>query len=222
MASKLDVLHAYLSNADFASIRKFAKEQKRVLSFLTALTYDPDSTINWRATEAIGIAASQIAAQDPEFVRGHLRRLLWLLSDESGGIGWRAPEAIGEILYREPDLFKDFIPILINLIDMEPEDAPRFRAGWLWAISRLAAVRLEEAQKAHPWVTPALADTDPQVRGMAVWCLSRLAIPLPEIISANIRQDKGLVELYLSPNAIKMTISELADQAASTLKEAAC
>lgn len=218
MVSDLSVLHNYLSNADFDSIQRLAKDQRRTLSFLTALTYDQSSAISWRAIEAIGIAASQIAKEDPEYVRVHLRRLIWLLNDESGGIGWRAPEAVGEILFREPELFKDFIPILVNLIDMEPEDARRFRAGWLWAVSRLAAVRPEEAKSAIQWVTPSLADSDPQVRGMAVWCLSRLAAPIPEKNYEHLRQDNGLVELYVRSNLISMTISELIDNASDNLR----
>ena len=96
--------------------------------------------IAWRAIEAFGAAGAQIADRDPEFVRGHLRRLLWLLSDESGGIGWRAPELLGEALYRRPGQFAEFMPILASLLDMEPEDAARFRAGWLWAVGRVAEV----------------------------------------------------------------------------------
>jgi hypothetical protein len=60
------------------------------------------------------------------------------LTDESGGIGWRAPECIGEILYHNPNQFAAFIPLLHSLLDLEPEDAPRFRLSVQRAIARLA------------------------------------------------------------------------------------
>lgn len=211
MVSKQAILRAYLSSADFNQIRDFAGEHKRTLSFLTAITYDQDSTIRWRAIEALGLAASQIAEKAPEYVRVHLRRLFWLLNDESGGIGWRAPEAIGEILYQEPDLFADFIPILVNLLDMEPEDARHFRAGWLWAVSRLAAVRPKDVQGARPWVLESLDDPDPQVRGMALHCLGALEAAIPEKYAEVLQKDHGQVALYISPNLTMTSVSALAD-----------
>ena len=116
MASKFNTLRNLLFEADFPAIIEIAGKHRRTLSFLTALTYDQDRLISWRAVEAIGLAASRIANTDPEYVRVHLRRMIWLLNDESGGIGWRAPEAIGEIIYHHPDLFAEFIPILIYLL----------------------------------------------------------------------------------------------------------
>jgi hypothetical protein len=210
MASEVETLRTRLSEADFEAIVGYALGHKRVLSFLTALTYDQDHTISWRAVEALGLAAAKIADTNPEYVRVHLRRLIWLLNDESGGIGWRAPEAIGEIIRQTPSLFEEFIPILVNLMDTEPKDAVRFRAGWLWAIGRLAAVHPEEALAALPWITPCLNDPDPQVRGSALWCLSELNLPLPEDVQKNLIVDQGQVETYISPNIKTIHIHEMA------------
>lgn len=168
------LLRGHLAGYDLDAVVALAEEQRRALSYLVALTYEPDLRLAWRAIEGFGLAAARIADRDPEFVRVHLRRLLWLLSDESGGIGWRAPELIGEVLYRRPGQFAEFMPILASLMDMEPEDAVRFRAGWLWAVGRVATVAPGPMQSALPWAGPCLGDPDPQVRGMAVWCLTRL------------------------------------------------
>lgn len=168
------LLRAHLDAYELTAIAGLAIQHRRVLSYLVALTYDPDSTIAWRAVEAFGIASAQIADRNPEFVRGHLRRLLWLLSDESGGIGWRAPELIGEVLRQRPQRFTEFMPLLIALLDMEAEDVARFRAGTLWAIGRVAEVAPAPMQAAAPWVAPCLDDPDPQVRSLAAWCLGQL------------------------------------------------
>lgn len=210
MASELEFLKDCLSAADFDAVYEFARGNRRTLSFLTALTYDQDRLVSWRAVEALGVVAAMMAESDAEYVRVHLRRLVWLLNDESGGIGWRAPEIIGEILHHEPELFSDFIPILVNLMDMEPEDAIRFRAGWLWAIGRLAAVRPDVALSALPWILPGLDDPDPQVRGMAVWCLGELGQPLSTEKMSSLQEDKGLVELYISPDIVNISIGDLA------------
>ncbi|MFC1879280.1 DVU0298 family protein [Chloroflexota bacterium] len=215
MASKYSTLRNLLSEADFPAIVKFAGKHKRALSFLTALTYDTDHLISWRAVEALGLAASRIAKDDQEYIRIHLRRLVWLLNDESGGIGWRAPEALGEIIYNCPDLFAEFIPILVNLMDMEPEDAVRFRAGWLWAIGRLALVQPDDVQSALPWIIPCLDDPNPQARGMAVWCLSEMSHSLPSNRVDALQSDQGQVELYFSPNTVAIRIGDLAKKLAN-------
>jgi len=40
-----------------------------------------------------------------------MRRLMWNLNDESGGIGWGNPEAMGEILACHEALANEYAPI---------------------------------------------------------------------------------------------------------------
>jgi hypothetical protein len=205
-----DQLRAWLADERDEAIIELAGRQKRALSWLTALTYDPDPLISWRAVEAIGLAASRIADDDPEFVRTHLRRLLWLLNDESGGIGWRAPEAIGEILRSRPECFTEFVPLLISLLDMEKEDAVRFRPGVLWAIGRLGQVMPGAVEPAIPWIIPCLDDSNPQTRGVAAWCLGQLGAvgdlsPLDSLLA-----DESPVDFYTGGRLVRTSVAQLA------------
>lgn len=210
MVSEIEVLRLWLSRADFKTIVDYAGLHKRTLSFLTALTYDQEDLISWRAVEALGLAASRIAVGDAEYVRGHLRRLFWMLTDESGSIGWRAPESIGEIIRQQPDLFEEFIPILLNLMDAESEDALRFRAGWLWGMGRLAMVRPDEVRATLSWITSSLDDSDPQIRGMAVWSIGEMEYPLPAERARDLLSDQEKVKLYFSPDIKTIRIGDLA------------
>ncbi|MHC4274837.1 MAG: hypothetical protein ACYSUR_14380, partial [Planctomycetota bacterium] len=63
-------------------ISDLAGRKRRVLGALLSLTFDPDPQIVWRAIEAMGLAAGRIARDDPDYVRNHLRRLYWLISEE--------------------------------------------------------------------------------------------------------------------------------------------
>jgi hypothetical protein len=166
-------LLSWLEQGDFDSIAQAARHQKRILSLLTALTYHPQPLVAWRAVQAMGIAARVISASDPEYVLNHLRRLNWLVNDESGGIGWRAPESIGEILAECPGQFDEFISPIVYFLDMESEDAPRFRMGTLWAIGRIASANPGVIIPILDLSLACLVDTDPQVRGMALHCLHR-------------------------------------------------
>lgn len=204
----LPTIRGWLVGGDYDQVRQAASQQKRLLSLLTALTYDPDLLIAWRAVQAAGIAARCIAQDAPEYVRVHLRRLFWLLNDESGGIGWRAPEIMGEILHCCPGQFPEFIPLLISILDMEPEDAPPFRPGALWGIGRAAQADPQAMRPALPLALACLDDPLPQVRGMALWCLQQLGYQgdIPDSLLV----DSAGAEIYLEGQIKCVGLSQLA------------
>jgi len=214
-------LRELLDERRLEEIAEMAVRRKRVLGSLVAMTYDADPQISWRAVEALGAAASRIAEDDPDHVRELLRRLLWLMNEESGGVCWRAPEAMAEIVRHRPNLFGDYIPIVVSLIvSLEEEDLEYFKAGTLRAIGRLGAVAGDHVHEVTPAVTSALTDSDPQVRGMAVWCLrevglAELLADRPELFS-----DAGPVDLYEDGLLSRTTVSQLVRRTISTEPEA--
>lgn len=190
-------LRELLLEGDFEGIAELAAERKRVLGSLVSLTYDPDPQIGWRAVEALGAAARRVAEDDPAFVREHLRRLYWLISEESGGICWHAPAAMAEIVRAEPETFPDYVPIIIFLIlTMAEEDLDHFKADCLWAIGRLGSLAANHIEEVKAAVVLALDDPDPQVRGTAVWCLDR--VDRASILEgrSDLLSDDGPVALY--------------------------
>lgn len=119
-SNNLPAVRDWLLQNNYEAILKMASRRKHTLSLLTALTYDSDQEVSDRAVKATGLAAKQIADHDPDFVHNYLRRLFWLVNDESGGVCWRAPELIGEIIHNCPQ-FSQFRPMLISLLDGERE-----------------------------------------------------------------------------------------------------
>jgi hypothetical protein len=208
----LEQLRSLLLAEDEAGLLAYSRQHRRTLSVLTALTYDHDPQLAWAAIHAMGLVAADLAERDPDFVRQHLRRLVWLLNDESGGIGWRAPEALGAMLAARPDCFADYIPILVSLLDMEAKDAVAFRAGYLWAIGRLAQAAPEPAREALPWVLTALNDPEPRVRGLALWCLNQFQT-LPDLPWEQVRrlaQDPAGLAIYTDGRLQPTSLAELA------------
>ena len=197
-----------------------AARRKRVLGSLVSLTYDADPQISWRAVEAVGVAATRVAEDDPDHVREHLRRLLWLMSEESGSVCWRAPEAMAEIVRHEPEMFADYIPIVVSLIEsLAEEDLEHFRAGTLRAIGRLGAVAGEHVRDVTPAVASALDDSDPQVRGMAVWCLNEVGGAEFLADQPGLLADEGPVDLYENGQLVQTTVSHLAERARTSGSE---
>lgn len=173
-SADLTTLRRWLLEPDYAPILENARKKKRILSLLTALSYDEDLIISDNAIKATGLASKIIAERDPEYVRNYLLRLFWLVNDESGGIGWRAPELIGEILYNCPH-YSQFFSMLISLLDLEEEDAPRFLTGTLWAIGRVAQVARGAMLPALPRVQAySTGDNNQAIKEMALWCMGQL------------------------------------------------
>lgn len=173
-SAEISQLRQWLLDADDQAVLALAQAKKRTLSLLTALTYDPEPAVSQCALALSGQAAHIICQRDPEFVRNYLLRLFWLVNDESGGIGWRAPELIGEILHHCPQMAQ-FHPLLLSLLDLEKEDAPTFLPGVLWAIGRVAQVSPAAMLPALPQVQAyAAADGETAIQQMARWCLQQI------------------------------------------------
>ncbi|GAB5047279.1 DVU0298 family protein [Thermodesulfovibrio sp. TK110] len=102
-----------LENLEFETIEKASLGNKNIFGWLISLSYDKENSISWKAIDAMGhVAKVYVEAGQIEPLRNTIRKLLWSMTDESGGIGWRSAELIGEIIYAEPSLFDDIIPIL--------------------------------------------------------------------------------------------------------------
>jgi hypothetical protein len=167
-------LRQLLQEQRLGEIADLALGKRRVLGLLISLTYDRDPLIGWRAVEAMGAAAERMASHDPDRVRDHMRRLYWLICEESGGICWLAPQAMAEIVCRTAVAVADYVPIIVSLLpEMAEEDLSHFRAGILWAIGRLGPLADPHVAAIAPAIGAGLDHPDPQVRGMAVWCLTQ-------------------------------------------------
>jgi hypothetical protein len=159
-----------LESNELASLSTQGKENRKVLSRLVRLAYDKETLVGWRAIEAIGLVAREMITTDLDFLRETCRKLVWSLSDESGGIGWSAPEILGEIMSADPKRFKDFIPLIVSVYDIE-EDV--FRGGVLFALGRIAALSPELAAPYQKIIISSLTDRDPlvKIRGLELVCL---------------------------------------------------
>ena len=145
----------------------------------------PSEAVRWQAVVCFGKVVPLIAARDMEAARVIMRRFLWSLNDESGGIGWGAPEAMAEIMARHEGLAEEYLHMLISYLRHDgPQlfedgnflELPMLQRGLLWGIGRLCATRrdllLERGVAAD--IPQYLTSEDMVVRGLAVWCLTEL------------------------------------------------
>src|SRR3990172_6418108 len=96
--------------ASWESIRHLPGRQ--VINPLFAGFCDRDSLLRWRSVTAMGLVVSRLADENMESARVVMRRFMWNLNEESGGIGWGCPEALGEGMARSERLADEFGCIL--------------------------------------------------------------------------------------------------------------
>ena len=153
-------------------LRKFPP--KKVINPLFSLLLSGREEVKWRAVTAMGVLVADLAHEDLEDARIVMRRLMWSLNDESGGIGWGAPEAMGEIAAHSEVLAREYTPILTSYIREDGNflEIDQLRRGALWALGRVAGLRPEIVREALSHVRPYLTSKDNAERGLAAWIFS--------------------------------------------------
>ena len=143
------LVRSLLESPDFEeALKEIDIAPKRLINPLLCFLFETNETIRGRAVRAVGTTVSAIAEKSLESARTIMRRLIWSLNDESGGIGWGAPEAMGEIMAENETLAGEYCRILVSFIDengnlLENDELER---GVMWGISRLAQKRPELLQ----------------------------------------------------------------------------
>jgi HEAT repeat protein len=161
-----DAARRLLGGWDRAAVDRWAAGEPRAISALQSLLFEEEPLLRWRAVEALGRVAALRARDDPGAARELVRRTLWLMNDESGGLLWHGPEVLGVVLAEVPALGDELCDVLASFLEEEP-----FRVGTRWALWRLAAARPGPAAAAAPALLPSLSDPDPAVRGHAALAL---------------------------------------------------
>ncbi|QLA21014.1 DVU0298 family protein [Desulfolutivibrio sulfoxidireducens] len=194
---------------------------------LLSALLSPTPLVRWRAVTALGRAVCRMAEARLEDGRIFVRRLMWYLNEESGAVGWGAPEAMAEILARHEGLAREFHRILLSYIrELEKDctfiDHPPLRRGAFWGVARLAQARPELARPAVPDLVTGLADCDPESRGLCCLALTLLRPEeTPEMLAGflALAGDTHVFDLYWDGELRPARVSELARTAHALLSQ---
>jgi hypothetical protein len=142
---------------------------RQVINPLFACFCHRDLLLRWRAVTAMGLVVSRLADQNMESARVVLRRFMWNLNEESGGIGWGCPEAMGECMARSERLADEYGCILLSYLHPGRNfiEHPALQQGVLWGIGRLAHARPARMADGTELLTPFLALR--RSAGLAAW-----------------------------------------------------
>ncbi len=176
----------------------------------------------WRAVTSMGLVVSHMADRDMEAARVVMRRLIWQLNDESGGIGWGCPEAMGEIMARHDALAREYVHILVSYIreDGNPLEFLLLEKGVLWGIGRLAVTKPFLLRDAAPHVAPYLESADGEARGLAAWVCGLLGAASTVSRLERLLNDTAAVRLYRNLELMDLRVRDLAEEALEAVKTA--
>ena len=223
-------VRSLLELSDFEEVltRKAGVAPAKIINPLLCFLYDTDETIRWKAVRGVGITVSAIAEKDLETARNIMRRLIWSLNDESGGIGWGAPEAMGEIMAENETLAREYHRMLVSYIDENGNllGNDELERGAMWGINRLARKRPELLRECTRPILAQLKSPDPVKRGLAVLTLlllvdsplSRLELALPAPLLEPLLQDRSEIRIFLDGSFKKHKISRLTSELLERLK----
>jgi hypothetical protein len=139
---------------------------------------------------------------------------MWQLNDESGGIGWGCPEAMGEIMARNENLAEEFWCILISYIRPDGNflEHEALQRGALWGVGRLAHARPRLLKDSTDYLYPYMQAGDPYLRGLAAWAAGALRNKKTEVILNQLKNDRAKLSIFFEGHLMKCSVSELAEK----------
>jgi hypothetical protein len=192
---------ALLAAGDFPALKALAGQEAGVADRLTSFLFSPGDLLHWRAVEGLG----WVAGAHPRQVRKLISRLLYQLNEDSGSFGWLAAAALGEMGRHNLPVVEEILPMFCGFLEEEFSRVPM-----LWGLGRLWEVHPRALPEAVPLLLDFLQDADPQVRGLAAWCLGRVGPPEAKEALEGLLEDDGPVQLYDQGELRRTSVGPLA------------
>ena len=190
---------------------------KKTISPLFSFLCSTDEHVKWRAVTALGKVVSNLAASDLESARVVMRRFIWNLNDESGGIGWGCPESMAEVMAQNKRMAEEYGCILVSYIQPEGNylEHEILQRGVLWGVGRLAHSRPQLTGTIGGYLLPYMKSADPILRGLAAWAAGPAGDTetIPRL--NELADDPSRLTLYRDAKLDDCSVGELAREALS-------
>lgn len=164
-------LRDLLQERDDKSLFELCEKDSRFWKELRFLLYTLDERLRWSAIEAVGKYMQHLWQQGrKEKVREYIRNLFWSITDESGGIGWSAPQTIAEIIVNIPELIDPYGSMVIA---HTLEELPLVKGG-LWAVGRMGRLAAGAVSFFQEMILEIFRNGDAETLGLAAWAMGEV------------------------------------------------
>ena len=188
---------------------------RQIINPLLSFIQSGNEKLKWGAVKAMGYVVGRLADRDMEAARVVLRRLMWNLNDESGGIGWGCPEAMGEILAGHSGLASEYAHILLSYTreDGNYLELEGLQQGLLWGIGRLCESRPELVRGAGRSLLPYLESQNGVIRGLAARIMGLLQVKeaLPGL--RKLTKDDSSLVIMVGNDLTSVQVKDLVNEA---------
>lgn len=200
-------IREFLGLYQLQPIIEAAKKDRSIIRMLISLVYDKENLESWRAIEAIGLVAGEIAKTNVDLIRNLSQRFLWMMRDESGNGPGSAPELLGEIVRSTPDAFADIGQVVISF-----HDEKMLRRGVMRAIWRIVDKRPDLLTMTQELMNQKLCleDDDAGVRAYALMIAGALGLKEFQPLIEGLMGDMSPVAIYNRGEFMRTTVSEIA------------
>ena len=185
-------------------------------SFFSA-SYNNSKIISNRAIKSFHFLAEHLSKNSLEKIRILIRKCIWMLTEESGGIPWNAPRIMGEIMASNLIIAEEFIKILFSYI-YETEDCydnflenTQLRKGVYYAITRISGKYPQLIFQEKDVLKQRMEkETDVEIIACLCQIISNSNLGDFYYFIENNFSNKEQIEIYMDDKIIKSTIGEIA------------
>jgi HEAT repeat protein len=149
----------------------------------------------------------------PDIVSKFLNQLIQSAVSPSAS-AWGSIEAAATIISTNTDLYGDFTPALLSLLQQKD-----LRKEVAWAVGKVATVDPRAVRYAHRALRSFLQDPNPVVRGYAAWSLGSLGYSdaLDDLLL--LESDEEGISLWRDSQIEQVTVGMLAKEAVGKLTQ---
>ncbi|WP_319763114.1 DVU0298 family protein [Maridesulfovibrio sp.] len=214
----MDVLANENWESDFEGLMEKYTMQNLVAPLFASLCAST-VIVRWHGVTCFGKVISRMAQEDAAKARIVMRRIMWMLNEESGGCAWGVPETMGEIAAVNSLMAKEYGKILLSYSHEDEEgpenylEFPILLRGAVWGVARMAQTRPEIAAQATNDMIRFLSYADPVIQGTACWALGGLKASESVKTLEDLTDNDTVIDIYRDSLLQSVTVGRLAQDA---------
>jgi hypothetical protein len=199
-----------LRKRDFECLLDLCEKDRHYWHEVRFRLYELDENIRWAAIQtAAKLMYRWWQSGKEDKVRQYIRTLFWSLNDESGGIGWSAPQAIAEIIVHIPAVADPYGSMLIA----HTIDEPPLVKGCLWGIGRMGNLIADSLEFFKRQIIALFQTDDAEMLGLAAWAVGEACFTPAKPLLEKLKSSTEAVRIYVGNDFLEKPLGQWAQEA---------
>jgi hypothetical protein len=204
-----------LRKRDFECLLDLCEKDRHYWHEVRFRLYDLDEKLRWTAIQTVAKFMHrwwQSGKEDK--VRQYIRTLFWSMTDESGGIGWSAPQTVAEIILYIPEIIDPYGSMMMAY----SLDEPPLVKGGLWGIGRLGRKIADSVVFFKDKILATFSIDDFETLGLASWAMGEACFIPAEPFLEHLKSSAEYVKIYIGNDFFEQPLGQWARDALAKIK----